>query len=105
MGAGRLVLKGLEKLRKQRSIKDVQGVLSGKDRGTSQFKRKEFLESTPRYSDGKPIPQLESVDKLKGNLMKDLKKYSDKNPIQSPVPITQKAQLPNQKLFDRKPVQ
>ena len=105
MGAGRLITKGLDKLRKSRSKKDVQGTLSGKDRAASDFKRKEFLESTPRYSDGRPIPQLEPVGKLKGNLMKDLKKYSDKNPIQPPSPITQKVQLPNKKLFDRKPVQ
>ena len=105
MGAGRLIAKGLDKLRKSRSKKDVQGTLSGTDRAASDFKRKEFLESTPRSSNGRPIPQLEPVGKLKGNLMKDLKKYSDKKPIQSPGPITQKVQLPDQKLFDRKPVQ
>ena len=103
MSRAALIKKGIDKLRKFRPKKNVQETLAGKNRSESIFKRKELLDNLPRYSNGRPIPQLEPVSKLKGNLMKDLKKYSDK-PLQSPAPITQKVNLPSEPVFGRKPI-
>lgn len=107
-GRSGLVKKGLgalqKKLREVRSRRNPSDRLSSMDRAAESYKRKEFLASSPRYSDGRPIPQLEGPGALKGNLTRDLKKYSDKNPITPPSPITQKVQQPSQGVFGRKPV-
>lgn len=96
------IARGVKALRKIRSVKDVPKKLSSMDRAAQAYKRKEFLETTPRYSSGEPIPQLESPDKLKGNLMRDLKKFSD---IKAPQKIKTKAKLLEEDLFRRRPVE
>jgi hypothetical protein len=97
------IAKGVQALRKIRTLKNVPKKLSSMDRAASAYKRKEFLETTPRSQfTGRPIPQLESADKLKGNLMRDLKKFSD---IKAPQKITTKPKLPEEDLFRRRPVE
>lgn len=92
---------GAKALRKIRSVKNVPKKLSSMDRAAEAYKRKEFLETTPRSQfTGRPIPQLESVDKLKGNLMRGLKKFSD-----TPKKIETKPQLPKENMFTRRPVE
>ena len=93
------------KLREIRSRRNPSGNLSSMDRAAESYKRKEFLASSPRYSDGRPIPQIPGPGQLKGKLTRDLKKFTDKNPITPPPPITQNVQLPSQNIFGRKPVQ
>jgi|TARA_Y100000052_G_scaffold21551_1_gene21804 hypothetical protein len=102
LGGISTIAKGTKALRKIRTLKNVPKKLSSMDRAASAYKRKEFLETTPRYMDGRPIPQLESVDKLKGNLMRGLKKFSD---IKAPPKITTKAKLPEEDLFTRRPIE
>jgi len=108
-GRSGLIKKGIGalkgKLREIRSRRDPSGKLSSMDRAAESYKRKEFLSSSPRYSDGRPIPQLKEPGSLKGQLTRDLKKFSDKNPITPPSPITQRPQLPSENVFGRKPVQ
>ena len=96
------IARGVKALRKIRSVKDVPKKLSSMDRAAEAYKRKEFLEAAPRYMNGRPIPQLESVDKLKGNLMRGLKKFSD---IKAPSKITTKPKLPDETLYSRRPVE
>ena len=91
---------GAKALRKIRSVKNVPKKLSSMDRAAEAYKRKEFLETTPRTSQGMPIPQLSSPDKLKGNLMRNLKKFSD-----TPKKIQTKPQLPKENMFTRSPVE
>ena len=96
------IARGVGALRKIRSVKNVSKKLSSMDRAAEAYKRKEFLADAPRYSNGRPIPQLEPVDKLKGNLMRGLKKFSD---IKAPQKIQTKPQLPKEDLFSRRPVE
>jgi hypothetical protein len=108
-GRSGLIKKGIGalqgKLREIRSRRNPSGKLSSMDRAAESYKRNEFLASSPRYSNGRPIPQLEGPGNLKGKLTRDLKKFTDKNPITPPSPITQKVQLPSQNVFGRKPVE
>lgn len=105
----KLTKRGLGKLKNKlkeiRSRRKPSGNLSSMDRAAESYKRNEFLANSPRYSDGRPIPQLEGPGALKGKLTRDLKKFTDKNPITPPPPITQKVQPPSQNLFGRKPVE
>jgi len=94
------IARGVSALRKIRSVKDVPKKLSSMDRAAEAYKRKEFLADAPRTSQGMPIPQLSSPDKLKGNLMRNLKKFSD-----TPKKIQTKPQLPKEDLFSRRPVE
>jgi len=94
------IARGVGALRKIRSVKDVPKKLSSMDRAAEAYKRKQFLEDAPRTSQGMPIPQLSSPDKLKGNLMRNLKKFSD-----TPQKIQTKPQLPKEDLFSRRPVE
>ena len=94
------IAKGVGALRKIRSVKDVPKKLSSMDRAAEAYKRKEFLADAPRSSEGMPIPQLSSPDKLKGNLMRNLKKFSD-----TPQKIQTKPQLPKEDVFSRRPVE
>lgn len=97
------IAKGAKAIRKIRSLKDVPKKLSSLDRAAEAYKRKEFLETTPRSPfTGRPIPQLEPVDKLKGNLMRGLKKFSD---IKAPPKITTRPKLPDETLYSRRPVE
>lgn len=94
------IARGVGALRKIRSVKNVSKKLSSMDRAAEAYKRKEFLADAPRSSKGMPIPQLSSPDKLKGNLMRNLKKFSD-----TPQKIQTKPQLPKEDLFSRRPVE
>ena len=94
------IARGVGALRKIRRVKDVPKKLSSMDRAAEAYKRKEFLADAPRTSQGMPIPQLSSPDKLKGNLMRNLKKLSD-----TPQKIQTKPQLPKKDLFSRRPVE
>ena len=94
------IARGVGALRKIRSVKNVSKKLSSMDRAAEAYKRKEFLADAPRSSKGMPIPQLSSPDKLKGNLMRNLKKFSD-----TPQKIQTKPQLPKEDLFSRSPVE
>jgi hypothetical protein len=94
------IARGVAALRKIRSVKDVPKKLSSMDRAAKAYKRKEFLADAPRTSKGMPIPQLSSPDKLKGNLMRNLKKFSD-----APQKIQTRPQLPQQGAFSRRPVE
>jgi len=94
------IARGVGALRKIRSVKDVPKKLSSMDRAAEAYKRKQFLADAPRTSQGMPIPQLSSPDKLKGNLMRNLKKFSD-----TPQKIQTKPQLPKEDLFSRRPVE
>tara|TARA_R100000951_G_scaffold62_1_gene160 strand:- start:1534 stop:1836 length:303 start_codon:yes stop_codon:yes gene_type:complete len=96
------IAKGVKALRKIRSVKNVPKKLSSMDRAAEAYKRKEFLADAPRTSKGMPIPQLEPVDKLKGNLMRGLKKFSDSK---IPEKIKTRPQLPKEDLFSRRPVE
>ena len=89
-GASRKTMTKAEKAKK----------LSSMDRAAEAYKRKEFLADAPRTSQGMPIPQLSSPDKLKGNLMRNLKKFSD-----TPQKIQTKPQLPKEDVFSRRPVE
>jgi len=105
--AGGAVKSAYKRLRKVREKKSPSDKLSSMDRSAESYKRKEFLSSTPRNSiNNRPIPQLEDPSKLKGNLMKGLKKFSDKN---IPAPIAQQVDMNSAKrakdAFSRKPVQ
>ena len=94
------IARGVGALKKIRSVKNVSKKLSSMDRAAEAYKRKEFLADAPRSSKGMPIPQLSSPDKLKGNLMRNLKKFSD-----TPQKIQTKPQLPKEDLFSRRPVE
>ena len=100
LGTISTIAKGVKALRKIRTLKNVPKKLSSMDRAASAYKRKEFLADAPRTSQGMPIPQLSSPDKLKGNLMRNLKKFSD-----TPQKIQTKPQLPKEDVFSRRPVE